>query len=356
MYIHKTANLWLLKRNPTLDLCSLCNEPRCLHWIHEDGVCHDCIFSHKGREKFLSQSSAWFQLGLRPDDLKNEKYCHVPNPKNSGFSPAKIYLRCDLELNASKKFGSVKKARIHRSKMVERTKDIRKRRYDASKNFHMKLRKGRTATHSTVSGESEYATMKQLRYLSKLGQKEIVELSKKRASEMICDKVKVRFKKRATKPPCFSDASLGDCALYYFFLEHRPNVRSENPNLFEPGIDVLTKKKWDHTTEKNKEIFFTAAKKERRRQRRRHRKKCLEVPKPKKAKNGYVFFFEDNISHFRKRNPDKIHREIVKLVGLTWNSLSEKERKPCIERARMDKTRHEKEMEIYKSNLESKRK
>mmetsp|Transcript_33878 Transcript_33878/g.54969 ORF Transcript_33878/g.54969 Transcript_33878/m.54969 type:complete len:557 (+) Transcript_33878:275-1945(+) len=347
IYVHKTANLWLLKRNPNLDLCNLCHKPHALHWIHGDGVCHGCIFSQKGREKFLSQQAAWFQLGLCPHDLKDEIFCRVPNPKNPGFHPAKIFLRTNLERVASTKFGSVKKAQARLNAKAERVKEIRKRRYDTSRSFQMKLRNGRTAIHSKESGEYEYATLKQLRYLRNLGETEVVGLSKKKASEIITAKVKTRFIKRKSKTPCFKDKSLEDCALHYFFQKYRPVIRSNHPNIFEPGIDILTKKKWDLATKESKEQFFKVAKKERRRQRRKRKRKSLEALRPKKSRNSYIFFFEHKISHFRRCYSHRAHTEIVKLVGQAWKSLSEKERQPYIEKANMDQIRYENEMAVF---------
>ena len=64
--------------------------------------------------------------------------------------------------------------------------------------------------------------------------------------------------------------------------------------------------------------------------RRRRRRRKDEMPKkdpnaPKPNRSGYNFFFQEQHTRLRALHPDK-DREISRLIGESWNKLSEEER------------------------------
>ena len=67
---------------------------------------------------------------------------------------------------------------------------------------------------------------------------------------------------------------------------------------------------------------------------------------PKAASSAYIFFTLDQREKIKKDNPDFSPQEIMSEMGKVWKSLSEKEKKPYVEKAGKDKQRFLKEREM----------
>ncbi|EPS94592.1 hypothetical protein FOMPIDRAFT_1026139 [Fomitopsis schrenkii] len=98
--------------------------------------------------------------------------------------------------------------------------------------------------------------------------------------------------------------------------------------------------------------------------RRRAAKDTAKAPKgkakkdknaPKRPLSAYMFFSSDWRERVKAENPDASFGEIGKLLGAKWKELDESEKKPYVEQAAKDKSRHEKEVADYdaKKNRDS---
>lgn len=91
--------------------------------------------------------------------------------------------------------------------------------------------------------------------------------------------------------------------------------------------------------------------------RRRRRRRKDEMPKkdpnaPKPNRSGYNFFFQEHHVRLRALHPEK-DREISRLIGESWNKLTEEERAVYQEQGIKDKERYKKEMEDYRKRIKS---
>lgn len=91
--------------------------------------------------------------------------------------------------------------------------------------------------------------------------------------------------------------------------------------------------------------------------RRRRRRRKDEMPKkdphaPKPNRSGYNFFFQEQHMQLRSLHPDK-DREISRLIGESWNKLTDEERAVYQELGVKDKERYKKEMDDYRKRLKS---
>ncbi|KAG0630921.1 hypothetical protein M758_1G214000 [Ceratodon purpureus] len=86
-------------------------------------------------------------------------------------------------------------------------------------------------------------------------------------------------------------------------------------------------------------------------ERERKRKQREELKKdpnaPRSSRTGYNFFFAEERAKLKLLYPDK-ERELSRMIGDAWNSLTEEQKTPYQERGAKDKERYEKEMREYK--------
>lgn len=190
LLVHATANLSILKLNPRLGPCDICKLPRSLTWIFTSGFCKKCIKSDDFRARFINQKYACRSCCLTPSELAALQFQSLPNPKNSGFAPMKMFRREDVETVAIEKFGSLQTVQQERKIRCDHAHDIRSLRYQAAASFTMILRKEReTLQVEELSDQGEDdATPAQLRYLMYLGAPRMVGMmSKSLASKKIVE-------------------------------------------------------------------------------------------------------------------------------------------------------------------------
>lgn len=68
---------------------------------------------------------------------------------------------------------------------------------------------------------------------------------------------------------------------------------------------------------------------------------------PKKPKNSYVIFCEENMNSVRSSNPSLKGKEIISLLAKKWKETDEKARKSFEEKSHKDKERYTSEMKTY---------
>ncbi|KAL3685760.1 hypothetical protein R1sor_003782 [Riccia sorocarpa] len=90
---------------------------------------------------------------------------------------------------------------------------------------------------------------------------------------------------------------------------------------------------------------------------RRKRRRKDEMPKkdpnaPRPNRTGYNFFFAEQRQRLKALHPDK-DRDISRMIGEAWNSLSEEQKTPYQERGVKDKERFKKEMRDYREKMKS---
>ena len=74
-------------------------------------------------------------------------------------------------------------------------------------------------------------------------------------------------------------------------------------------------------------------------------KKEKDGPVVKRGKNPYMFFLQENRDKVKKENDGVNNKELIKIIGNKWNSLSADEKKKYNDMAEKDKERYEKELE-----------
>ncbi|BBM97656.1 protein MpARID-HMGBOX [Marchantia polymorpha subsp. ruderalis] len=90
---------------------------------------------------------------------------------------------------------------------------------------------------------------------------------------------------------------------------------------------------------------------------RRKRRRKEEMPKkdpnaPRPNRTGYNFFFAEQRQRLKALHPDK-DRDISRMIGEAWNSLSEEQKTPYQERGVKDKERFKREMRDYREKMKS---
>lgn len=82
-------------------------------------------------------------------------------------------------------------------------------------------------------------------------------------------------------------------------------------------------------------------------------KKVRDPNRPKKNKNGYMFFCQDKRESVKKSNPNTDGKELVRLLSQMWNNMDTKQKAPYQQKADTDKVRYATEMKAYKDTLVS---
>ncbi|KAJ3697400.1 hypothetical protein LUZ61_001105 [Rhynchospora tenuis] len=85
----------------------------------------------------------------------------------------------------------------------------------------------------------------------------------------------------------------------------------------------------------------------RQRRRRKRRPSTMDPNHPKPNRSGYNFFFAEQHAQLKPLHPGK-DREISRMIGERWNSLTEIEKNVYQERGRVDKQRYQSELAVYR--------
>ncbi|KAG0598130.1 hypothetical protein M758_12G048400 [Ceratodon purpureus] len=79
-------------------------------------------------------------------------------------------------------------------------------------------------------------------------------------------------------------------------------------------------------------------------------KKDPNAPRPNRT--GYNFFFAEQCSKFKAMHPDA-DKELSRIIGHAWNTLTEQEKLPYQEQGIQDKVRYTQELQEYRKRLQS---
>jgi len=116
--------------------------------------------------------------------------------------------------------------------------------------------------------------------------------------------------------------------------------------------EAKQKEKEKSKEKKEKEKLSEEKEKEKEQKRKEQEDKAA---KPKKAKTSYTAYYLEQFGVIRKQQPNAKLPEIAKQVAQKWNSLSDNDKKPYVQRSEEDNKRFKKEFEEYKKTLPPKR-
>jgi hypothetical protein len=77
------------------------------------------------------------------------------------------------------------------------------------------------------------------------------------------------------------------------------------------------------------------------------KKKVKDPNAPKRARNGYMFYIEENRAKVHKENPSKQSKELTQILAKEWNALNDKEKAKYMEKAKADRERYTAEKAKY---------
>lgn len=140
----------------------------------------------------------------------------------------------------------------------------------------------------------------------------------------------------------------------------RDKIKEDNPEMKQTEIMKKMGEMWTALTDEEKLPFVEQAAKL------REEAPMVEVaakkkvdadapPKPAPAKSAYVLFSMDQREAVKAENPEADTKELMKLLGAKWSSMSNEEKQKYVEQAAPDKERYAKEMEAYKTATSGKR-
>jgi hypothetical protein len=158
LLISAHANQSVVKLHPSLGPCDYCKFVGSLKWVFREGMCDYCRDKKSIKRMFPSQRIANKMFSLKPPDLQDLEYQLMTNPQNPGFSPMKLYRLRDLETAATRKYGSVKAAKLHVKKGNEQRQKRRAKYYESAKSFDIRLRSKKTHTIAEEIGCEDFAT------------------------------------------------------------------------------------------------------------------------------------------------------------------------------------------------------
>lgn len=75
------------------------------------------------------------------------------------------------------------------------------------------------------------------------------------------------------------------------------------------------------------------------------------LAKPKRARNAYTFYYQDNYKKFHDANPNAAIPQIAKIMSQKWAGLSDAQKQPYIAKAKADRERSRKDKEEYLKTL-----
>lgn len=75
------------------------------------------------------------------------------------------------------------------------------------------------------------------------------------------------------------------------------------------------------------------------------------LAKPKRARNAYTFYYQDNYKKFHDANPKAAIPQIAKIMSQKWAGLSDAQKQPYIAKAKADRERNRKDKEEYLKTL-----
>ncbi|KAG0165867.1 Non-histone chromosomal protein 6 [Apophysomyces sp. BC1034] len=73
------------------------------------------------------------------------------------------------------------------------------------------------------------------------------------------------------------------------------------------------------------------------------KKRAKDPNAPKRGLSAYMFFSQDNRQKVKEENQDATFGTIGKILGEKWKNMSDEEKKPYVEKAKVDKERYESE-------------
>jgi len=166
-------------------------------------------------------------------------------------------------------------------------------------------------------------------------------------------------------------------AYILFCAQERPNVKKDNPDAKPADILKLLAERWKTISESDKKDFAGKAsddkdrysdemqhyappadagsddedgggrRKKGKKEKGSRKKKKKDPNEPKKPQTAYLIFGNKERSNIKAEHPEMKQSEIMKQIGIRWNTLDPANKKPFIEMASADKERYERERSAY---------
>ncbi len=167
------------------------------------------------------------------------------------------------------------------------------------------------------------------------------------------------------------DAPKGAKNAYIFFCnDKRDQIKKANPTMKATEITSKMGEMWKELSDKKKAVYKEMAEEDKKRYaeeldkyepkegfknpKESPKKKKAESTAPKRARSAYIFFCTDKREQVKKANPSITNNEILSELGKMWKALTDKKKKPYVEKADADKKRYEEEMKNYVPTEEEK--
>ena len=154
-------------------------------------------------------------------------------------------------------------------------------------------------------------------------------------------------------------------AYILFCNENRESVKKANAGI--DSKDILRKlgQKWQALSAKDKEKYKKKEVEDKKRFDKemesyvepdeyksdndgKKKKKDRDPTKPKRPISAFFIFMKENRELFKEKNPNKKGKEISKVAGEEWKKVSPKEKKEYEGKAKIEKAKYDKQMEIWK--------
>ena len=82
-------------------------------------------------------------------------------------------------------------------------------------------------------------------------------------------------------------------------------------------------------------------------------KKPRDPSKPKRGKNGFMFFSVATRPKVKAENPDMKSTDVVKELGLLWKDLPEAQKEPFLQQALLEKQAYDRAITAWKQSSDS---
>ena len=136
-------------------------------------------------------------------------------------------------------------------------------------------------------------------------------------------------------------------AFMYFSIDQRPEVQKANPSLKIAEISKILGEKWRGMNDSQKSKYDAKAAADKKRYEKEM--KAYKPPyKPKRAMVAFMFFSIEQRPAVQKANKSMGIAEISKVLGAKWRGMSDSDKVPYENKAKIDKQRYEKEMKTFK--------
>lgn len=148
----------------------------------------------------------------------------------------------------------------------------------------------------------------------------------------------------------------GKSSYIFFCVDKRQDVIDANPDMSAKEVIKELGRVWrEETSESDKEKYVSQSVADKERYEAEMtdytppdtgfvtEKKKVKRKGPKRGRTAYIFFCTEQRPLIKEENPELNTKEVTSQLGVQWNALSEKEKKPYTKLAEKDKARYENE-------------